>query len=103
MINMDKLSSIFRLREVLRQMEQDVGLDGLSAAERDVFLAAHSLTSAKADIVKSVQIRSHDLVRPMAQATYHRALRALLKSGLLERAGDSKAKMYVVRSDLVSR
>lgn len=100
---MDKLSSIFRLRDMLRKMEQDVGLDRLSVTERDVFLAAHSLTKKRGDIVESVQIRSHQLVRPMAQATYHRALRALLDLGLLERACGSKAKVYVVRSDLVAK
>jgi predicted MarR family transcription regulator len=84
-------------------MEHDVGLGGLSKTEKDVFLAAHSLSTRKGNVVESIQIRSHDLVEPMAQATYHRALRALLKMGLLERAGDSKAKTYVVRSDLVSK
>lgn len=98
---MDKLSSIFHLRELLRQMERDVGLDSLSVTERDVFLAAHALTEKKGDIVESVNIRSHELVQAMAPATYHRALRALLETGLLERAGDSKAKTYVVRHDMV--
>lgn len=100
---MNKLDSLFQLRELLLQMERDVGLDVLSTPERDVFLAAHSLASGRGEIVESVQIRSHDLVRPMAQATYHRSLRTLLKLGLLERACGSKAKTYVVRSDLVSR
>jgi hypothetical protein len=100
---MDKLSSIVELREMLRQMERDVGLADLNRIERDVFLVAHHLTSGPGDVVGSDQIRSHHLVSSVAQATYHRALRSLLKLGLLERASGSKAKLYVVRSDLVSK
>lgn len=99
---MNKLVSLFQLRELLLQMERDVGLDVLSTPERDVFLAAHSLSGARGEVIESVQIRSHHFVRQMAQATYHRSLRALLKHGLLERACGSKAKSYVVRSDLIS-
>lgn len=99
---MGKLDSLFQLREMLLQMERDVGLHVLSTQERDVFLAAYSVARKHGKVVESVHIRSHHFVEPMAQATYHRALRALLKTGLLERASGSKAKTYVVRSDLVS-
>lgn len=80
-----------------------MGLDVLSPTELDVFLAAHNLSETRGEVVESVQIRTHDLVKPLAQATYHRALRSLLKLGLLERASGSKAKTYVVRSDLVCK
>lgn len=33
----------------------------------------------------------------MTQATFYRTLKSLLEMGLLERAGDSKARHYVVR------
>ncbi|MGR3364535.1 MAG: hypothetical protein ACU0CY_10175 [Maritimibacter harenae] len=98
---MDKLRSIFELREMLRQLERDVGLDDLSRTERDVFLAAHSLSKKPGDIVSSDQIRSHTLLQPVAQATLYRAIRRLLGLGLLERAAETKSRSYVVRSDLV--
>lgn len=84
---------------MLFQMERDIWLDRLSPAERDVLLAAHALTSAPGEAVQSDQIRSHRLVQGIAQATYHRTLRSLLGMGLLERAGGSRAKHYVVRFD----
>lgn len=93
---LDRLRSIFELRDMLHQMERDVGLDRLSLVERDVFLAAHALTGAPGAPVQSDQIRSHRLVQDIAQATYHRTLKSLLEMGLLERAGGSKAKHYVV-------
>ncbi|WP_226623530.1 hypothetical protein [Alloyangia pacifica] len=98
---MDKLSSILHLREMLRQLERDVGLEDLSRFERDVLLAAHGLCQRPGEMISSEQIREHALVRPAAQATFYRALRTLLARGLLERAGESKAKTYVVRSDLI--
>ncbi|WP_259970705.1 hypothetical protein [Leisingera caerulea] len=84
---------------MLFQMERDIGLDRLSPAERDVLLAAHALTSAPGAPVQSDQIRSYRLVQGIAQATYHRTLKSLLNMGLLERAGGSRAKHYVVRFD----
>ncbi|MEX0301510.1 MAG: hypothetical protein AB3N24_03720 [Leisingera sp.] len=84
---------------MLFQMERDIGLDRLSPVERDVFLAAHSLTSDPGAPVKSDQIRSHRLVQGIAQATYHRTLKSLLDMGFLERAGGSRAKHYVVCFD----
>ena len=98
---MNKLSSILQLREMLRQLERDVGLEDLSRLERDVLLAAHGLCEQPGDVISSEQIRDHALVRSSAQATFYRAIRTLLDRGLLERADDTKARAYVVRSDLV--
>lgn len=89
------------LRDMLRRMEREVGLEGLSPVEKDVFLAAHSLTREPGDIVQSEQIRKHRLVKCVSPATYHRALRTLLENGLLENARGSKSRLYVVRSDRV--
>ncbi|GGG77205.1 hypothetical protein GCM10011415_27610 [Salipiger pallidus] len=100
-VSMEKLSSIFHLREMLRQLERDVGLDELTRFERDVLLVAHGLCRTPGEIIRSEQIREHPLVRHSGQATFYRAIRSLMERGLLERAGSSKAKTYVVRSDLV--
>ncbi len=98
---MDRLKAMLELREMLRRMEREVGLDALSRVEQDVFLAAHSLTREAGDIVQSERIRKHRLVRDVPSATYHRALRALLELGLLENARGSRARLYVVRSDRI--
>ena len=96
---MDRLKAMLELREMLRRMEREVGLDRLSPVEQDVFLAAHSLTREAGDIVQSERIQKHRLVKDVSSATYHRALRALLELGLLENARGSRARLYVVRSD----
>ncbi|WP_138466929.1 hypothetical protein [Poseidonocella sp. HB161398] len=98
---MDRLTSIFELREMLRRLERDVGLDSLSRIERDVLLAAHSLSKGPGAVVGSDEMRAHPLVATVAQATFYRAVRTLLSAGILERAEGSKAKSYSVRSDLL--
>ena len=98
---MDKLKSIFELRNMLHQMENDTGMGGLTRTERDVLLAAHVLTAVLGDSVETDQIRGHNLIDSLSPATYHRALRSLLEQGFLENAAGTKAKQYVVRSDLI--
>ncbi|WP_413717586.1 hypothetical protein [Silicimonas sp. MF1-12-2] len=88
---------------MLRDMERDVGLQELTQSEMDVLLAAHAVTGDPGEAISSDQIRRHDLVSDIAQATFHRALRSLLSLGLLERADGHKARFYVVRGDLVGK
>ena len=98
---MDKLKSIFELRNTLHKMEVNMGLGGLTRTERDVFLAAHMLTAALGDSIETDQIRGHNLINSLSPATYHRALQSLLEQGFLENAVGTRAKHYVVRSDLL--
>ncbi|OIQ33526.1 MAG: hypothetical protein BM562_00370 [Alphaproteobacteria bacterium MedPE-SWcel] len=98
---MDRLRAIFELRDMLRQMERDIGLEDLSPAEKDVFQAAHTLTQAPGQLIESDQIRQHRLAKNLAQATFHRALKTLLDLGFLERPDGTRAKHYLVRRDLL--
>jgi hypothetical protein len=98
--HMSKISALFELRSMLREMEHEVGLHTLTAVEMDVFLAAHALSGAHGVVVTSDDIRRHDLTSGIAQATYHRALRSLLSLGFLEKAEGYKSRHYLVRSDL---
>lgn len=100
---MNKISALFELRCMLRRMEEDIGLETLTPAELDVFLAAHAITEKLGQVVTSDQIRRHHLASGIAQATYHRALRSLVGSGLLEKAEGYKSRHYLVRTDLVSQ
>lgn len=93
---MDKIEAVTALRTMLRDMEQELGLNVLSGAEKDILLAARSLSKDLGDVVSSDNIRRHVLVEPHAQATYHRALRTLVGRGLMKKASGSKARAYVV-------
>lgn len=96
------ISALLELRSMLRDMERNVGLDALSPAEMDVLLAAHAVTAGLGEAVTSDQIRRHELASDIAQATYHRALRSLLKMGLIAKAEGYKSGRYVVQADLPS-
>ena len=94
-----KLSALFDLRCMLREMEQDVGLRDLTEMEMDVFLAAHAASGTEGSAITSDQIRRHELTSSLAQATYHRALRSLVAKGLIEKVQGYKARHYIVRTD----
>lgn len=96
---MDRMRSVIALRDMLRDMEADLGLDHLTRVERDVFLAARDLTQAPGTVVQSDQIRQHRLVRNVAQATYQRALRKLLALEFLSHPKGAKAKHYTVNKE----
>ena len=95
-----KLSALFELRSMLREMEHEVGLNALTPVEMDVFLAAHALSGTLGEVVTSDEIRKHELTSGIAQASYLRALRSLLSLGLLEKADGYKSTHYLVRDDL---
>ena len=82
---------------MLRAMEEDFGLQDLSQAEMDVLLAAHATRKQTGPQVTSEQIRQQPLVAHIAQATFHRALRALVAKGLIAKAQGFKARHYIVR------
>jgi hypothetical protein len=94
-----KLSALFELRGMLREMEHEVGLDALTPVEMDVFLAAYAISGSRGDVVTSGEIRMHNLTVGIAQASYHRALRSLLSIGLLKKADGHKSKHYLVCRD----
>jgi hypothetical protein len=93
---MTKYQVLYDLRSMLHVLERDLGLNELSSSERDIFLAAQSLTKERGQVVYSKDIREHRLVKEFPPATYHRALRALQDRGLVLKADGSKAKSYVV-------
>ena len=92
----NKFEALCNLRSLLRSMERDLGLEDLSNAELDVFLAAQSYCQDTDTIVTSNQLRTHQLVSDSPPATYHRALRALVERGFLRKADGAKTKSYML-------
>lgn len=84
------------LRQLLREMERDLGLGELSRAEYDVLYAA----AQKRDNVGGVtvgELQDHPLVKDMPRATFFRALRSLVDLGLMKKLGDEKRSGYSVK------
>lgn len=91
-----KYAALAKLRGVMWEMEVDLGLTSLSQNERDVLYAFHALTSVAKECVTSEEARSEQHVEGMAHATFHRCLTKLLALGYIERAPNTKSKLYKV-------
>ena len=86
---MNKDSKLARLRDLLLQMEVEVGLEKLSQPRRDVCYSA-CLVADDEKMLHSEQVRNHPIVKAMARPTFYRALRVLVHEGYL--VADSKSK-----------
>lgn len=84
-----------RLRDLLWQMEVEVGLEQLSQSQRDVYYAA-CLVADEEKTLHSEQVRQHPMVKPMARPTFYRALRDLVLEGYLEAVGEARSGRYRV-------
>lgn len=83
------------LRDLLWQMEVEVGLEQLSQPQRDVYYAA-CLVADDEKALHSEQVRQHPMVAPMARPTFYRALKDLVLGGYLEAADGSRRGRYRV-------
>ncbi len=99
---MDRLNAVLLLKEMLLQLEREIGLDQLPDVERAIVVAAHSLSDTPGTVIEAERLRGHWLVAPLAQATYYRGLKNLMSLGLLQTAEGSSAKFYVLRHDRLS-
>ncbi len=92
---MTELSKLAELRKLMFEMEKSIGLQGLSAAERDIFYAASDL-SDPAKEVKTTSLKSHELVADISRPTFFRALKSLVKKGYLCQSTRQGRGSYVV-------
>lgn len=93
------MNFLIELRCMLRKLERDVGLEKLTPAELNVFLAAYDLSGLSCEKMTSDQIRRHHFVSGLAQSTFYRALRSLVRSGWIEVANGCRSKHYVFRGE----
>ena len=93
-----ELMRIADLRQLLREMELDLGLGKLTRPEADLLLAASQRRDA-VDGVSVVELQDHPLVKDMPRATFFRALRSLVDLGLMRKLGDEKRAGYIVTID----
>lgn len=86
--------SVFaELRKLLIGMEEDLGLNNLNRVERDLYHACRDV-SGDGGVFESSEVRAHRLVSHVAPATFHRALKHLRETGLIELADKSVVKRY---------
>ena len=86
-------SKLAALRHLLHEMEQELGLDGLSPVQRDVLYAAH-LLSANSDTFSTAQLRRHAMVLNVPKPTFFRVLKTLQENGYIIQGGDAAQGIY---------
>jgi len=76
------VKKIILLKQMLDDMEQDVGLTSLSGVEKNVYLAAQDMKSNNG-LVETKQILDHRFTQKMSRPTFFRALKSIESKGLL--------------------
>jgi len=92
---MSSNGKLARLRDLLWQMEVEVGLERLSQPQRDVYYAACLVADAD-KLLHSEQVRHHPMVETMARTSFYRALKDLVQEGYLVAASDRKNGRYKI-------
>jgi hypothetical protein len=77
--------TLYQLRLLLHDMEKDLGLNDLSAAERDVLYVIESLAVQNQNIASHL-ILSHDLLKNNSRPTIYRALNILIDKNRIQRS-----------------
>lgn len=96
---MSIMVQLAHLRDVLHEMEENLGFEGLTRKERDILLAFYANASDFEDfgyVSSTDRVRAHPTLESVSQPTFHRALRRLLDRGLVERPGGLPAGMYAI-------
>lgn len=96
------LDAIARLRELLASLEKDLGLDTLSTNERAVLYAMQRIRNdsqregSEPAIVRTEELRRHNLVEDMSQPTFNRAIKKLIEKKFLSPAPEMRVGAYTL-------
>lgn len=96
------LQQLAAMRDMIQNMEHDLGIDSLTPNERDILLAfyANARTDAENRTVCSTDVvRAHPTVSRISQPTFHRTLRKLVQQGLVINDKSLPAGVYVIPTE----
>lgn len=89
-------NKIAALRNMLWQMEVEVGLERLPQPQKDVYYAA-CLAADDNQLVHSDAVKLQPLIALMSRPTFYRALKELVNKNLLAHAGHRQDGRYLVK------
>lgn len=84
------------LRNMLCQMEIEVGLERLPQPQKDVYYAA-CLAANTNKLVHTDDVKQHPMLALMSRPTFYRALKELVDKNFLANAGHRKDGRYLVK------
>ncbi|NKW92223.1 hypothetical protein HGD87_06760 [Rhodobacteraceae bacterium R_SAG9] len=93
---MNTIAKLTELKKLMMSMENALGLNDLSKVERDVYCAACELTD-ESGRVRTMDMLEHTFVLDVSRPTFFRALKSLLKKGLLSNSGEEGRGWYYVK------
>ena len=89
------IKKIILLKQMLDDMEQDVGLTSLSGVEKNVYLAAQDMKSNNG-LVETKQILDHRFTQKMSRPTFFMALKSIETKGWLSHSDSKKVGLFSV-------
>lgn len=89
------IDKVVTLRILLEEMEQNLGLGGLSTSEKNVYFAAQDVKSSEG-VAETKLIIEHKLVTGMSRPTFFRALKSVQKLGLMRHTDRKKTGEFEV-------
>ena len=89
------VKKIILLKQMLDDMEKDVGLASLSGVEKNVYLAAQDMKSNNG-LVETKQILDHRFTQKMSRPTFFRALKSIETKGWLSHSDGKKVGLFLV-------
>jgi predicted transcriptional regulator len=92
---MNTIAKLTELKKLMMSMELALGLDDLSKIERDVYCAACELTD-ESGRVKTMAMLEHTFILDVSRPTFFRALKSLVKKGLLSNNRETVRGWYYV-------
>lgn len=93
---MSEISKLAELRKILLGMEQALGLEDLSAVERDIYYAASDVSDSRGGF-RTIGLQQHSLVAGISRPTFFRAMKSLVRKGYLSPSVSSDRGKYVVK------
>jgi len=89
------VEKIILLKQMVDDMEQNVGLASLSGVEKNVYLAAQDMKSNNG-LVETKQILDHRFTQKMSRPTIFRALKSIEIKGLVTHSNGKKVGLFLV-------
>ena len=100
---MSRLDQYAQMKALLLDMENDLGLQALTAPEKVIIAAISQIRSTQpADgYVESSTIQAHRLCQTLTAPTFFRALAALRKKGILELPAERAKNLYRLNAEKI--
>lgn len=92
---MADIGTVAQLKRLLLGLERDLGIDDLSAVQRNILYAATLLSSDQRPI-ETDSIRNHELLKAVARSTFFKAIKELVAAGYLRHGDGAQRSRYLL-------